>query len=627
MNIYFENLDSRYAAAMPDFLALHGLSEKKTADAVKITFETAQTPKIKVTLNCGRAVISVNKPYQIFRGITLLKQYGKNDFGYEEPVVFETCGAMFDGSQASSLMNIASCKKMMLYLASMGYNVMMLYCEDCYELDGEPYFGNMRPRYSKNDFRLLDDYAYSLGIELIPCIQTLGHMTEAIKRPPYAEISDRPDILMADDERVYDLIDKMLETMSDCFRTRRIHVGLDEAWDLGLGNYLRKNGYHPAAEIMARHAERVNKIAEKHGMKPMMWEDMFFRTKSRINEYYDAEVSFSENDRGFVPEGMSIIYWDYYHGDKESYSNHIKESKKICDNVIFAGCARNVRTFGSHLYKTILTTDAALSACKEHGINEVFATVWGDDHRESSTFAVLPGLQYFAEHMYSMAESIDEKHLRERFFACTGMKWEALADITYFEYIPGYNEKISNYPFTRACIWQDILLGLCDSNMLGMDMSEHFAALAERMCKYAKEYPQFKTFFEFYAALGDAVEKKQYMGIALADMYKNGDKDGLRHAAEEELPELYRRMCNLRKAHRDYFFWEYKPIGWEILDIRYGGAIMRIDTAIMRIKSYLSGDIKRLDELEELRLSFTGKEGEVIPGVLTYQMLCSASRL
>ena len=53
---------------------------------------------------------------------------------------------------------------------------------------------------------------------------------------------------------------------------------------------------------MARHAERVNKIAEKYGMKPMMWEDMFFRTKSRINEYYDTEVSFSESDRGIVPE-------------------------------------------------------------------------------------------------------------------------------------------------------------------------------------------------------------------------------------------------------------------------------------------------------------------------------------
>lgn len=72
-------------------------------------------------------------------------------------------------------------------------------------------FGNMRPRYSQKEFRLLDDYAYSLGIELIPCIQTLGHLTEAIKRPPYAEISDRPDILMAGDERVYALIDKMIQ--------------------------------------------------------------------------------------------------------------------------------------------------------------------------------------------------------------------------------------------------------------------------------------------------------------------------------------------------------------------------------------------------------------------------------
>lgn len=72
-------------------------------------------------------------------------------------------------------------------------------------------FGNMRPRYSQKEFRLLDDYAYSLGIELIPCIQTLGHLTEVIKRPPYAEISDRPDILMACDERVYSLIDKMIQ--------------------------------------------------------------------------------------------------------------------------------------------------------------------------------------------------------------------------------------------------------------------------------------------------------------------------------------------------------------------------------------------------------------------------------
>ena len=54
---------------------------------------------------------------------------------------------------------------------------------------------------------------------------------------------------------------------------------------------------------------------------------------------------------------------------------------------------------------------------------------------------------------------------------------------------------------------------------------------------------------------------------------------------------------------------------------------MRIDTAMKRINDFLSENIDKIDEFEEERLSFTGKEGEGVPGVLTYQMLCSASRL
>ena len=34
---------------------------------------------------------------------------------------------------------------------------------DTYEIPGEPYFGNMRPKYSMADFKELDDYAYPLS--------------------------------------------------------------------------------------------------------------------------------------------------------------------------------------------------------------------------------------------------------------------------------------------------------------------------------------------------------------------------------------------------------------------------------------------------------------------------------
>ena len=84
-------------------------------------------------------------------------------------------------------------------------------------------------------------------------------------------------------------------------------------------------------------------------------------------------------------------------------------------------------------------------------------------------------------------------------------------------------------------------------------------------------------------------------------------------------------MRALRRAHRAHFFTEYKPVGWEVLDIRYGGAIMRLDTAKARLDDYLSGKIDHIEELEEQRLSFSGT-GRLRQG-LNYLDICSASRV
>ena len=62
-----------------------------------------------------------------------------------------------------------------------------------------------------------------------------------------------------------------------------------------------------------------------------------------------------------------------------------------------------------------------------------------------------------------------------------------------------------------------------------------------------------------------------------------------------------------------------KPFGWEVLDIRYGGVISRLDTAIERINEYLAGDIEFIDELEQERLPFTeGVEDSTALGWCSY---------
>jgi len=388
---------------------------------------------------------------------------------------------------------------------------------------------------------------------------------------------------------------------------------------LGTGRYLKKNGYRSQTEIMQEHVEKVSEICKKYNLQPMMWSDMFFRSKNATGQYY-KEVEFTKEDIEKVPKNMDLVYWDYYFTEPEHYEMMINQHKVLTDKIVFAGSVRNCQTFGTHLNKTIVTIDAALSECKKAGIKEVFATVWGDDHRESSNFSILPGLCHFAEHAY--CDNPSKEYVAKRFKACTNMEYKDFTKLDLFDKIEKFNgENLDNLGLSKVCMWQDILLGLCDYNLKDIDFYDHYNALEKEMNSLSLKYGDYKILFDFYEALAKVLKTKSYMGIRLYKAYKNGDKDALLNLKDNILPALYKDMSSLRYAHQKYFFDEYKPIGWEILDIRYGGALMRIDTAITRLDLYLSGKIDKIDELEEERLDF------MIPLYTTYAKVCSASRI
>ena len=145
-----------------------------------------------------------------------------------KPYKPETLGLMIDMSR-NAVMNPETLKKTyMPLMKKMGYNCLMLYTEDTYEVEGEPYFGYMRGRYTMAELRDLDECAASLGIELIPCIQTLAHL-DAFVRWKQVQF-DVDNILLAEDERTYEFIENLIRSVRKCFRTNRIHIGMDEAW-------------------------------------------------------------------------------------------------------------------------------------------------------------------------------------------------------------------------------------------------------------------------------------------------------------------------------------------------------------------------------------------------------------
>ena len=171
-----------------------------------------------------------------------LKALMLGDRKAEKTIPVKRIGVMFDCAR-NAVMNLATAKEYFAYLALIGYSYAKLYVEDCLKVDGEPYFGYMRGSYSKEEIRELDGYAQLFGIELVPCIQTLAHYNQLFLHQEYKSIQDKDDILLIGADRTYELLDNIFRTVAECFSSRNINIGMDEAHYVGRGKYCDCNGY------------------------------------------------------------------------------------------------------------------------------------------------------------------------------------------------------------------------------------------------------------------------------------------------------------------------------------------------------------------------------------------------
>ena len=194
-------------------------------------------------------------------------------------------GVMMDMSR-NAVMKPEQIKKFINILHSFGYNTLVLYLEDTYEIKEEPYFGYMRGRYSEKELKDIVDYCANKDIEVIPCIQTLAHLETLFQWNQYRPLRDISDTLNVGDEKIYSLIENMLKTVKKCFTSPFVNLGMDEAVYLGRGRFLSQNGYKESSELFNNHLKRVVEIVRKYELIPIVASDMFFRTENN-GAYYN----------------------------------------------------------------------------------------------------------------------------------------------------------------------------------------------------------------------------------------------------------------------------------------------------------------------------------------------------
>ena len=551
----------------------------------------------------GQGYITYIEKHHFFRLLGLFVQnYNGEDFCVNEKVNFDTLSLMLDVSAAVPV-KVPALKEYMRYMAIMGYNQLQLYIEDMYEIPERPYFGYLRGRYTKQELKECDDYGFDLGIEVVPCMQTLGHMAHYLRWGREAgEVKESRDLLLPGEEKTYEFIEQMIKNASEPFRTKKIHIGLDETDGLGLGQYLKRHGYTEPLDIFINHLKRVYDITQKYGLEPMMWSDMLINLSGGWR--LDKDARFSDKVLKELPEKMKLVYWQY--GEVlDIDAPMIDEHKKATDNLMFAG---GVWIWTGLLPDNIfsaLGSEISLKVCKEKNVREVMLTVW--TYTSTSTyFTSLLEMQRYAEHAYN-----DEvTNLKERFEFCTGASYDAFIRMSdyYALYSEGEVDYDSKHYYQRFrgehYTWQDIMVGIAEEQLYTEPRSRHYADARDFYIPYMEKNDKWFKLYEYCYNIFDFLSHKCYLAENLAPAYKRGDREFLEKAASEYLPTLLEKVENAHMSHRYFKEVQLKAFGYEIMDNRFGGLKERCKMSKRRIEQYLNGEVDCLEELEAERLPF-----------------------
>lgn len=528
---------------------------------------------------------------ELFRLLLETEHYDfNNNFEIKINSSFKDLSIMVDVARNYPL-KVETFKKLIRYMALLGYSTLKIYLEDLLEVNNEPYFGYLRGRYSKEEIKEIVNYADLFKIEVMPYIQTLAHLNQIKRWCVYRDHFDIDDILLVDDERTYTLIDNMLETISESFTSKRINIGMDEAYLLGRGKYLDKNGYEKRVNIFKKHLSKVLTLTSKYNLDVEMRGDMFFNNSSYAYDNLSVEDLNKVNN-------LKLVYWDYEYKDVKEFQSLIKLHKKVSDKVSTAGGSWKWLGLAPNNKYAIAANINFMKASLKENIEEYTLTCWGDNGSSASIFSILPTLFAVANFsFYQGNKKID--YLFKDIFKIS---------FNDFLYVDKVNNVTINDPLnaknniSRIYLYNDLLLGTYNS-LIDKDQISTYKVIKKKLNKLSKNNSFnyiFKTLFEFCRVLILKVEIMDELRIAYQDNNK------------EKLNEILIKLNKLKTTFDKFYFALYeqyhleaKGNGFDVIDIRLGGVLQRIKTTIRKINDYLKYGTK-IDELEEIMLDFYG---------------------
>ena len=195
--------------------------------------------------------------------------------------------------------NIPYLKHIIDILSHYKINMLKLYFENNFQFERHPLIsppGAMTAAQAKE----LDEYARRRFVEIVPEVNTLGHMENTLVVKEYRHLAEDPNApyeICASSAEAKKLIADMIVEVSAPFATRFVHVGGDETGQTGTcpvcseaAKTIGKSG------LYIDHFLAVHKMVKARGLRMMMWGDMLLSHKDVVSR---------------LPKDIIIFDWHY----------------------------------------------------------------------------------------------------------------------------------------------------------------------------------------------------------------------------------------------------------------------------------------------------------------------------
>ena len=223
-------------------------------------------------------------------------------------------------------------------------------------------------------------------------------------------------------------------------------------------------------------------------------------------------------------------------------------------------------------------------------------------------FSALPALVAGSEFAKG---NFDLPSIKEIFKQTIGMDFDLFSALEKPDLVYEKTEIVNAH---RAMLYSDPLCGIFDANVQEGIAPAYYETLSAYL-KTGEDNPKWGYLFKNIRSLCDVLAVRFDLGVKTRKAYKSKDTATLTKIVEEDYPMLLTRLEAFYNAFEEAWMTERKPFGFEVQDIRIGGAIRRIKHCKQTLEKYLAGELKRVEELEQEILPPFGMTRKNINGV------------